>query len=341
MLPKKFFAWLTINRACNLRCKWCYAKFLKFDKKQDMGIETAGKSISLLKDLPLTDVVLIGGEPTIHPDFLRIVRMIKDAGLMPFVITNSIRFADDSFLRAALEAGILGITTSLKAGSDDLYKKFTGRKALSKITKAVENIKGTNIPHKISVTVHGGLFKHFDQVMDFIVKSGVESFALDMERPIVIDNETYMAGDFSLRDMADFFMGIYPKLKNCGVPFTIKVSIPFCLFRRGFIEELIKENKIISGCQIFGGSGIIIDPMGRLLPCNHFCDNPLGELGVDFKNAQEYLSFRQRSDVEDFYNTMADCPDKRCVDCADWMFCGGGCRMHWLYKRPEEIFEGR
>ena len=35
--------WITLNRACNLRCKWCYAQDTKFSLLDDMELE---KSIS-------------------------------------------------------------------------------------------------------------------------------------------------------------------------------------------------------------------------------------------------------------------------------------------------------
>ena len=29
--------WLTINRACNIRCKWCYAQGTGFNKKDNVN----------------------------------------------------------------------------------------------------------------------------------------------------------------------------------------------------------------------------------------------------------------------------------------------------------------
>lgn len=35
--------WLTVNRFCNFRCPWCYAKSTKYNKNGDMPLELAKK----------------------------------------------------------------------------------------------------------------------------------------------------------------------------------------------------------------------------------------------------------------------------------------------------------
>ena len=35
--------WLTLNRVCNLRCPWCYAKDTQYNLQNNMDFETAKK----------------------------------------------------------------------------------------------------------------------------------------------------------------------------------------------------------------------------------------------------------------------------------------------------------
>jgi len=337
MLPSRFAAWLTLNRACNLRCDWCYAKMLNFSPKENMSMNTVKMAINLFKGLPLKNVILIGGEPTIHPNFLEIIALVKEAGLHPLLVTNSIRFTDKKFLKETIKAGITGITTSLKAADDEQYEKFTGKRVFSDVMEAISNINAEKIYNKISVTVCDGLFHDFERMLDAITKSGCQMFSLDMERPIIINGETSSPGKASPKEIAKFFVAAHPKIEACGIRFTVKISIPFCLFPTDFIEKMVAKNQIISGCQIFNGSGIIIDQKGRILPCNHFCDNPLGKIGTDFITAEEYIAFRNKPDIKDFYNTIKSCPHQNCVDCCQWKFCGGGCRIHWLHRTADEL----
>lgn len=337
MLPSRFTTWLTINRACNLRCGWCYARSQGFDSEHNMTMETVLNSINLLTGLPVKDVILIGGEPTIHPQFFEIVRLLKQSEFQVSVITNGIAFSSESFLKKALKAGVSGITTSLKASSAGRYEKLTGRKVFPSIMKAIADIESSGIFHKVSITVCKDLFGDFDRMIDAVAQSKASRLSLDMERPVILDGRTYSPGSATPKEMADFFVEIYPRLESCGIEFDVKISVPFCLFPEGFIESIAEKDRIISGCQIFGGSGIIIDPHGKLLPCNHFCDHSLGEMGKDFWDAKSFYAFRRRDDVVNFYKTMSSCPSEACTECSRWEYCGAGCRMHWMYRDANEL----
>lgn len=341
--PNEFASWLTINRDCNLRCDMCYAAD-QWSSSQDMTLETVEKSLTFFKGLPLKRVILIGGEPTVHPDFLTIVKMVKNAGLIPALITNGIKLANDTFLANTIASGVSGITISLKGSSDDQYLALAGVKSFQKVKMAIANVSRSGVNHSVSVTVGDGLFDDFDRMIDFLLESGTSNVSLDMERPTVSSGQACSSGKTSAKAMADFFVSTYPKMISSGMDFVIKTSIPFCLFPAGFIEKLKSDHRIVSGCHIYGGSGLIIDPSGKLLPCNHFCENPLGELGVDFSIGEEYLAFRKRGDVTEFYSLISSYPHERCVQCEHWEDCGAGCRIRWLHQDAENLIpseEGR
>ena len=60
--------WITVNRSCNLRCKWCYAKSSEYDLDNSMDFTLFKKLVDIATDLKVKNFLLIGGEPTIHPD---------------------------------------------------------------------------------------------------------------------------------------------------------------------------------------------------------------------------------------------------------------------------------
>ena len=83
---------INLNDTCNLNCRWCYnqgnsdkimdfTRFVSFYKR-------------VIKD-NLSDIVLIGGEPTIHPRFIDILDVIENKKISLF--TNGIRFSDTDF----------------------------------------------------------------------------------------------------------------------------------------------------------------------------------------------------------------------------------------------------
>ncbi len=342
-LPTKFVGWLTINRSCNLRCGWCYAKESGF-AAEEMTLKVVKDAIEIYKGLQMRNVMLIGGEPTIHPHFLEIVRLIRQAGLNPLLVTNGVKFSDIAFAEATIAAGIHRIIVSLKGAGDNQYKQLTGRSAFTSVKEGIENLAASGLKCTVSITICADTLSNFDEILEAAANSGARQIAVNMERPVIIGNKTYANDMAAPRRMAESVMNIYPKLKNCGMRATVKIGIPFCLFTEEFIETMLKQNCLISGCQLLRGSGIIFDPQGRLLPCHHFCTSFLGQIGSDFVSSADYLFFRKRGDVAQFYKRVSICPHQDCIQCKYWKNCGGGCRINWLHWGADELighFKGK
>ena len=56
--------WITVNRACNFRCKWCYAECSEYKIEDDMPLELAKRIADLSINAGAKHIILIGGEPT-------------------------------------------------------------------------------------------------------------------------------------------------------------------------------------------------------------------------------------------------------------------------------------
>lgn len=335
-LPSKFVGWLTVNRSCNLRCGWCYAKESDFTA-EEMTLEVAKGAIEIYNGLRIKNVMLIGGEPTIHPQLLDIVRLIHQAELNPLLVTNGIRFSDANFAKAATAAGLSRAIVSLKGADENQYQLLTGRSVFALVQEGIKNLISCNLRCTVSITIGADTFANFDEILEAAVKSGAKQISVNMERPVIIGNRTYANDRIAPRRMAEWVTNIYSKIKKCGVRTAIKIGIPFCLFTEEFIETMLKEDCLISGCQLLRGNGIIFDQRGKLLPCHHFCSYSLGQLGNDFATSADYLSFRQREDIALFYGKAGACPHRACVECKYWKICGGGCRIHWLHWGADEL----
>lgn len=337
MIRRKLTAWLTVNRACNLRCNWCYAKMTRFDKADNMTIDTVERSIKLLKNLGISSVIIIGGEPTLHPRFLEIVKIIRDQDMNCYLVTNALMFSDKYFLAESVTAGLSSITISFKASSREKFTADTGVDAFEKACEAISNIVNSGINHVLNITACENLTNDLDEMIKVVKRLGVKSFSIDTGKPIFIDGKSYSDGMISPERIAQFFREADSKLKNSSVRYSLKVAIPFCLFPKDFINHLIADGNIMTGCQMVGGNGIIIDPHGRIIPCNHICDLSLGEVGNNLETAEDYERYREKEEIKHFYQVVGSCPDERCVDCPYWKDCGAGCRLYWLHYQQDDL----
>ena len=103
-------AQIDLTNRCNMRCPICFANSGVNGYVYEPTYEQVVEQLRALREMdptPATAVQFTGGEPTIHPDFLRIV---STADKMSFshiqVATNGLKFTDIDFTRAAADAGV-------------------------------------------------------------------------------------------------------------------------------------------------------------------------------------------------------------------------------------------
>jgi len=83
-----------------------------------------------------------GGEPTIHPRFLDIIRQAKVLGFTHVQIaTNGLRFLDLDFARAAYEAGLHTMYLQFDAVEEGIYPKTRGRELVAEKMQILENVR--------------------------------------------------------------------------------------------------------------------------------------------------------------------------------------------------------
>ncbi len=103
-------AQVDLTNRCNMRCPICFANAGAAGRVCEMSYDQTIAQMQVLRDVrptPSTAVQFTGGEPTIHPDFLRIVSAARDMGFSHIQIaTNGLRIADEDFARRCVEAGL-------------------------------------------------------------------------------------------------------------------------------------------------------------------------------------------------------------------------------------------
>ena len=116
--------WVRLTRYCNQRCLFCLDRFAQTGGV--LPLDFLRRDLARGRKRGLRRVVLSGGEPTIHPDFLDIVRMARELGYRHIqTITNGRRFFYPGFLREAAAAGLDEVTFSLHGHTPALHDRLT------------------------------------------------------------------------------------------------------------------------------------------------------------------------------------------------------------------------
>jgi uncharacterized radical SAM superfamily Fe-S cluster-containing enzyme len=133
MLTCSALANIDLTNRCNMNCPICFANANQQGYVYEPNYETLTKMLDALRSeepIKCTAVQFSGGEPTIHPDFVRIIKAAKDKNFAQVqVATNGIEFAKKyEFLRDASQAGLNTIYLSFDGISDDIYIQARDRK---------------------------------------------------------------------------------------------------------------------------------------------------------------------------------------------------------------------
>ncbi|MGB9928570.1 MAG: radical SAM/SPASM domain-containing protein [Methanosarcina sp.] len=121
---------LETNKACNLRCRYCYAQSEE-DLVKRADFEVLKRIILEAKELGIKSVVVIGGgEPILYPNFRDLISYIDSLGIIPVVFSNTILMTEDlaEFLHRH-NASVMGKLDSLKP---ELQDYLAGRKGVFK-----------------------------------------------------------------------------------------------------------------------------------------------------------------------------------------------------------------
>jgi radical SAM protein with 4Fe4S-binding SPASM domain len=82
-------AWLEITRRCNLRCPHCFVEG-GTARNLELSTERIYKLLDEWAEMGIFSVVITGGEPSVHPDFLSIVKYAWDLGFVVGIATNAV-----------------------------------------------------------------------------------------------------------------------------------------------------------------------------------------------------------------------------------------------------------
>lgn len=141
---------LYLTNKCNLLCPHCYM----FSGKANENELTTEEVINLLHDYKTiahgTRLTLSGGEPTVHTDFDKIVRIASNLGFEVKLLTNGTLLTSE---RVELIAGyISSVQISIDGYSEETDKQIRGAEHFCKALNAVDYFINHGIETSIAIT---------------------------------------------------------------------------------------------------------------------------------------------------------------------------------------------
>ncbi len=162
---------MDLTNRCNMTCPVCFANANAAGYLYEPTYDEVVRMLENLVDqkpVSARRVQFSGGEPTIRPDFLKIVAKAKELGFYYIQInTNGIKTSELEFAQALKEAGAQNLYLQFDSLSDEVYQKTRGRKSLLDYKlRTVENARKVKLDVILVPTMVKGYNDH--QVGDIV-----------------------------------------------------------------------------------------------------------------------------------------------------------------------------
>lgn len=272
---------------CNLSCTFCFNRGIS--ATTEMNISDFEKVISVISDIGVREIDMLGGEPTLHPEFSQIVDIIYRNKIKTTISTNGSNIQILEELSKQYNGNVIKIGVSLNSDiiTKKLHKYITTYKPIVKSVCSKKQIIPKTAKHYFGL-------------------SGVKYYLLFMD--IVNKND--------LKNSLPFYE-FFKTLQNLKDAYK-NVDGVFC---SGFIPDT-ENNPVLRYVRCPAGTTkITVMPDGSVYPCYLFSRHEEFKLGNiltdDFKNIWDnpILNYFRRFDK----NT---CTNTRCELFSD---CHGGC----------------
>ena len=203
---------IDLTNRCNMTCPICFADANHAGYVYEPSFDEVVAMLKMLRDekpIKCTAVQFSGGEPTIYPRFLDVIKTAKEMGFAQIqVASNGIEFSKSvDFCRQAQEAGLNTIYLSFDGISDDVYIQARNRKMFHIKLKVLENLRQLEHPPSVVLVptvVKGMNDSQLGKILDFAFENSDIIRGVNFQ-PVAftgrITREELEKGRFTLTDL--------------------------------------------------------------------------------------------------------------------------------------------
>jgi uncharacterized radical SAM superfamily Fe-S cluster-containing enzyme len=152
---------IDLTNRCNLTCPVCFASANQAGYLSEPSFDMVVEMMRALRNqhpIPATTLQFTGGEPTLHPDFFRLLRKASQMGFTHLQIaTNGLRFADREFTEKAAEAGLHTLYMQFDGVDEECYLRLRSQPLLELKLRAIENVGRTDMKICLVPTIIRGV----------------------------------------------------------------------------------------------------------------------------------------------------------------------------------------
>jgi MoaA/NifB/PqqE/SkfB family radical SAM enzyme len=171
--------WVRLTYDCNNRCVFCLDSDTHDGEIRDR--EEVKEQILDGRRKGAERLILSGGEPTMHPDYVAFIKLGRLAGYKKVqTVTNGRMFMYPEFLARCLDAGLSEITFSLHGPNARIHDALVGVKgAFDEELQGLRNALADGRPIvNVDIVINRGNVRHLPEMLRTFYAMGVREFDL-------------------------------------------------------------------------------------------------------------------------------------------------------------------
>ncbi|MEF3280837.1 MAG: radical SAM protein [Elusimicrobiota bacterium] len=234
---------ITFN--CNNKCDFC----AQGEKRSIIKTKDYNEIVSALKDgakKKIEQVVFTGGEPTIHPDIIKIVKAARQLKYRQIQIqTNGRTLSSIDFLKKLKNAGATEISPALHGPNPEIHDKLTNSKgSFNQTVMGIINARKLGLYVLTNTVINSVNYKYLPQIAKLLIYLNVNQFQLAFIHIIgtAWENRKWIVPKKS--DVIPYVKKALDEGRKARVKCYTE-AIPYC-FMKGY-EECVAEKIIPDG----------------------------------------------------------------------------------------------
>jgi MoaA/NifB/PqqE/SkfB family radical SAM enzyme len=316
---------------CNLRCSYCFAEGYRTDltgRKGENGgaggvmrLETYARILDFLKKSGVPIVSLIGGEPTLHPEFIPFINLALQKGLTVSVKTNA--FWGEKVAEEILRLPADGIHYLLNINSPQAL----GARRWQRVAENARRMRGRNVDFQFNV--YGPDFS-WDGFLDLAKAVRPNRIVWSLSNMVKGEGNGSPAGPLAVREQySKRILAFLVAAGEAGIPTVGVHGVTPCMFFEEDYQTLLAYGGTLESiCRpVFD-----ILPDRSVLYCFPMSEHLEGKRLEDFQYMQDMnLAFLK----ETAFRRSDGFPLDDCFECSFScaLACDGGCLARCL-ERP-------
>ncbi len=353
-----------LTNLCNLRCPHCYQNAIASKLPTEVTTPEIISILSQLAQYGVTGMLFGGGEPLMHPDIFKILRITTKLGMFANLSTNG-TLITEKIAQRIKNTGISRVTISLD-GLGETHDKMRGKEGtFERTVRGIKNCKAIGMQTGIAVTLTRYNVDEIPQIVEFAKELDLAGVLLNHFVPVGRGQKSAEL-DVSNEEREAVLRYLYKELvqvSNTGVgiecfsggaPFYARIAyqthvgngrkvIPVSMqtistinkqihlhpyYQEKFRDIFYRIAPYIGACTI-ATSYSCIDPEGNVWPCT-LIPMPIGNLRTD-RFADIWERHPLLKDLRNRKKVKGPCRDCRFYTCR-------GCRARaFAYKN--DMFE--